>query len=64
MIHGEHNIWIKHRVRRNKDHTMLLGAISALSALLVLAGILYTYSGERERVTTRLGIHATEHSAR
>jgi hypothetical protein len=64
MMHGEHNIWNKHRVRRDKDHAMLLGAISALIAILVLGGILYTYSDERERVTARLGIHPTEHSAR
>ena len=61
---SERNIWAKQRVRRNKDHVMLLGAISALIAILVLGGILYTYSDERERVTARLGIHTTDHSAR
>jgi hypothetical protein len=64
MMHGEHNIWFKHGVRRNKDHAMMLGVISALIGMLVLGGILYTYSSEREPVTARLGIHAINQSVR
>jgi hypothetical protein len=64
MMHGEHSIWVKRRVRRNKDHAMMLGVISALIGMLVLGGILYTYSSERERVTARLGIHAIDQPIR